>query len=136
MDAEDGNRLDTWANDMEGIDSRDIMSMVGAVLAYRLEVYSDRKSLWRRAAELGKSLDAILTRAIYHCPQAEVLWSMSVKEKLEGNVLAACEAPGRALIANLESEQIWLAAARLEAGNGKPKVAQLLMQARTVVDTE
>ncbi|KZP30993.1 hypothetical protein FIBSPDRAFT_945491 [Athelia psychrophila] len=63
-----------------------IVRKVRAVLA--LQSYPDRKSLWRRAADLEKahgqgreSLTAVLDRAVHHCPHAEVLWLMSAKEK-------------------------------------------------------
>lgn len=83
-------------------------------------------------------MDAILTRAVHHCPQAEVLWLMSAKEKwLAGDVPAAREVLEKAFVANPESEQIWLAAVKLEAENGELGVArELLIRARTVADTE
>ena len=43
----------------------------------------------------------------------------------------------RAFVKNSESEQIWLAAVKLEAENGELAVArELLVRARTVADTE
>ena len=83
-------------------------------------------------------MDAILTRAVHHCPQAEVLWLMSAKEKwLAGDVPSAREVLATAFRANPESEQIWLAAVKLEAENGELGVArELLVRARTVADTE
>ena len=63
---------------------------------------------------------------------------MSAKEKwLAGDVPAAREVLAKAFIANPESEQIWLAAVKLEAENGELGVArELLIRARTVADTE
>lgn len=63
---------------------------------------------------------------------------MSAKEKwLAGDVPAAREVLERAFVANPESEQIWLAAVKLEAENGELGVArELLVRARTVADTE
>jgi pre-mRNA-processing factor 6 len=80
-----------------------------------------------------ESLDAVLSsRAVHHCPQAEVLWLMSAKK-----VPAAREVLERAFVANPESEQIWLAAVKLEAEDGELGVAkELLVRARTVADTE
>lgn len=85
-----------------------------------------------------ESLDAILNRAVEHCPQAEVLWLMSAKEKwIAGDVPAAREVLERAFVANKESEQIWLAAVKLEAENNEIDVArELLIRARSVADTE
>ena len=63
---------------------------------------------------------------------------MWAKEKwLAGDVPAAREVLERAFVANSESEQIWLAAVKLEAENGERDVAkELLVRARTVADTE
>ena len=85
-----------------------------------------------------ESLDAILNLAVVHCAQAEVLWLMAAKEKwLAGDVPAVCEVLEQAFIANLESEQIWLAAVKLEAENGELEVVRvLLIHARTVADTQ
>ena len=88
--------------------------------------------------DYSESLDAVLSQAVHYCPQAEVLWLMSAKEKwLAGDVPAAREVLEKAFIANPESEQIWLAAVKLEAENGELGVArELLIRARTVADTE
>jgi pre-mRNA-processing factor 6 len=63
---------------------------------------------------------------------------MAAKEKwLTDDVPAARQVLERAFIANPESEEIWLAAVKLEAKNGELAVArQLLVRARTVADTE
>ena len=63
---------------------------------------------------------------------------MAAKEKwIAGDVPAAREILERAFVANKESEQIWLAAVKLEAENNELGVArQLLERARSVADTE
>jgi len=65
---------------------------------------------------------------------------MAAKEKwltLAGEGPAARQVLERAFVANPESEQIWLAAVKLEAENGELKVArELLIRARTVADTQ
>ena len=54
-----------------------------------------------------------------------------------GDVSRAREVLENAFVANPESEQIWLAAVKLEAENGELGVArELLVRARTVADTE
>lgn len=56
---------------------------------------------------------------------------------LAGDVPAAREVLVKAFDANPESEQIWLAAVKLEAENGELGVArELLVRARTVADTQ
>lgn len=63
---------------------------------------------------------------------------MWAKEKwVAGDVPAAREVLEKAFVANPESEQIWLAAVKLEAENGELGVArELLVRARTVADTQ
>jgi pre-mRNA-processing factor 6 len=63
---------------------------------------------------------------------------MWAKEKwLGGDVPAAREVLDRAFVRNSESEQIWLAAVKLEAENGELGAArELLVRARSVADTE
>lgn len=63
---------------------------------------------------------------------------MFAKEKwLAGDVPGSRSVLEQAFVANPESEQIWLAAVKLEAENGELQVAkELLGRARTVADTE
>lgn len=63
---------------------------------------------------------------------------MSAKEKwLAGDIDGARSVLEQAFDANPESEQIWLAAFKFEAQNGKWAVArELLERARTVANTE
>jgi pre-mRNA-processing factor 6 len=55
MEVEEEDRLDTWVGDVESAESRGKVGTARAILAYALKVYPDRKSLWRRAAELEKA---------------------------------------------------------------------------------
>lgn len=78
----------------------------------------------RREAQLEKahgtldSLDTVLQEAVKYCPRAEVLWLMAAKEKwLAGQVPAARDILKLAFDANPESEDIWLAAFKLEFEN-------------------
>lgn len=63
---------------------------------------------------------------------------MWAKERwLAGDVPGARGVLERAFVANSESEQIWLAAVKLEAENGEVEAArELLARARTVADTD
>lgn len=85
-----------------------------------------------------ETLEAILTQAVTYCPQAEVLWLMSAKEKwTAGDVKGARETLANAFKANPESEQIWLAAVKLEAENGEWDIVRVLLErARKASDTE
>jgi pre-mRNA-processing factor 6 len=55
MEVEEEDRLDTWVSDAESAETRGMVGTARAILAYALKVYPDRKSLWRRAAELEKA---------------------------------------------------------------------------------
>jgi len=58
-----------------------------AVYAYALTTFPSKKSIWLRAAYFEKtygtreSLEALLQRAVAHCPKSEVLWLMGAKSK-------------------------------------------------------
>jgi pre-mRNA-processing factor 6 len=162
MEVEEEDRYDTWMADAEAALARDQIGTARAILAYALKVYPNRKALWRAAADLEKahgtryvecepqafdnclhisireSLDDLLTQAVRHCPQAETLWLMLAKEKwLAGNVPGARVVLHEAFDANLESEQIWLAAVKLEVENDELVAArEILNRATTVAGTE
>jgi pre-mRNA-processing factor 6 len=63
---------------------------------------------------------------------------MAAKEKCTaGDVLSKRHVLEKAFVANPESEEIWLAAVKLEARNGELGAArELLVRARTAADTE
>lgn len=52
-----------------------------------LTIFTNQKNIWLRAAYFEKnhgqreSLEALLERAVKHCPKAEVLWLMTAKSK-------------------------------------------------------
>ncbi|KAF8483099.1 hypothetical protein F5888DRAFT_1844101 [Russula emetica] len=108
----------------------------GAVLAFALRVFPDRPDFWRRTADLEKahgtheSLDkpACACRRVLPLGGSPVQWLMWAKGKwLGGDVRAAREVLERAFVRNSESEQIWLAAVKLEAENGELAVARELL---------
>jgi pre-mRNA-processing factor 6 len=161
IDVEEEDRLDIWVGDAEAAEERGMIGTTRAILAYALKVFPDKRDLWWKAALLEKergtksvshrgrasiyrspiyreSLEAILERAVQHCPQAENLWLMWAKERwLTNDVTGARGVLEKAFVANPESEQIWLAAVKLEAENGEIDAArELLIRARTVADTD
>lgn len=58
-----------------------------AIYAHALSTFPSKKSIWLRAAYFEKnhgtrdSLEALLQRAVAHCPKSEVLWLMGAKSK-------------------------------------------------------
>ncbi|PFH46367.1 hypothetical protein AMATHDRAFT_70068 [Amanita thiersii Skay4041] len=144
MEVEEEDQYSTWLGDVETMEGKGRIATARAILAYALKVFPNRVKLWERAAYLeqshgtGESREALLQRAVEHCPQAEVLWLMWAKKKWseDGNVSAAREVLEKAFLANPESEAIWLAAVKLEAENGQYEVARaLLTRARMVAGT-
>lgn len=73
-----------------------------------------------------------MQRAVAHCPKSEVLWLMGAKSKwLAGDVPAARGILSLAFQANPNSEEIWLAAVKLESENNEyERARRLLAKAR------
>lgn len=86
------------------------------------------------AAECGacdagtfETLQAVLGKAVAACPDSVVLWLMYAKEYwLAGNVPAARTTLEAAHRHNPESEQVMLAAYKVEFENGEPERARAL----------
>lgn len=78
-----------------------------------------------------------MQRAVAHCPKAEVLWLMGAKSKwLAGDVPAARSILALAFQANPNSEEIWLAAVKLESENNEyERARRLLAKARSSAPT-
>lgn len=142
-----------------------------AVYAYALTTFPSKKSIWLRAAYFEKtygtreSLEALLQRAVAHCPKSEVLWLMGAKSKwlavskfmcktlilnrdcslfffsisfflFQGDVPAARGILSLAFQANPNSEEIWLAAVKLESENSEyERARRLLAKARASAPT-
>jgi pre-mRNA-processing factor 6 len=77
---------------------------------------------------MRESLDALLRNAVTYKPQVEVLRLMGVKEKwLVRDVPAARVILQEAYVAILNSEEIWLAAFKLEFENNESERVQMLL---------
>ena len=84
------------------------------------------------------ALEALLKQAVAYTPQAEILWLMYAKERwLDGDVPGARDILGEAFQANPDSEQIWLAAIKLEAENNEiDRARQIHIKARSLAGTD
>ncbi|XP_013148071.1 PREDICTED: pre-mRNA-processing factor 6 [Papilio polytes] len=77
----------TWMEDAEACAHSGAYECARAIYGYALSVFPSKKSIWLRAAYLEKqhgsraSLEALLQRAVAHCPKSEVLWLMGAKSK-------------------------------------------------------
>lgn len=84
-----------------------------------------------------ESLETLLQRAVAHCPKSEILWLMGAKSKwLADDVPAARGILSYAFQANPNSEDIWLAAVKLESENSEyERARRLLAKARASAPT-
>uniref|UniRef100_A0A2K5QD98 Pre-mRNA-processing factor 6 n=1 Tax=Cebus imitator TaxID=2715852 RepID=A0A2K5QD98_CEBIM len=111
---EEEDRKHTWMEDADSCVAHNALECARAIYAYALQVFPSKKSVWLRAAYFEKnhgtreSLEALLQRAVAHCPKAEVLWLMGAKSKwLAGDVTSPT---GRRRLGR--SLGWWLAASR------------------------
>ena len=106
-----------------------------ALYAHALEAFPRDDTLWLQLAFLEKAhggpaaVVATLERGIAACPHAEALWLMLAKERwLTGHdVPGARSTLQQAFAQNPESEDIWLAAVKLESEIGEKQRAQKLL---------
>lgn len=145
LDVEDEDRRDVWLEDAQSSLANGYVETARAIYSYALNVYPNKSDIWRKAADLEKghgtkdSLLSLLERAVNSCPHSEILWLMAAKECWQSNndVDGARKILGDAFEANPESEQVWLAAVKLESENGQIEAAkQLMKRARDVAGTE
>lgn len=136
LEVEEEDRRNVWVEDAETALRDGFVETARSILAYTLRFYPDRASIWRIASELEKnhgnkeSLENLLEKAVTNCPKAEILWLMYAKEKWQSDndIPAAREILSRAFDNNMGSEEISLAAAKLEAENGEKDAARKLLE--------
>ncbi|XP_006882247.1 PREDICTED: pre-mRNA-processing factor 6-like [Elephantulus edwardii] len=138
---EEEDRKHTWMEDADSCVAHSALECARAIYAYALQVFPSKKSVWLQPAYFEKnhgtreSLEALLQRAVAHCPKAEVLWLMGAKW-LAGDVPAARSILALAFQANPNSEEIWLAAVKLESENNEyERARRLLAKARSSAPT-
>ena len=124
----------TFKADAEECARRGSLHTARAIYAVACERFPGKKSVWVGAANLEKrakdpeAMDAVLRRAVTHCPRAEILWLMAAKERwTQGDVPGARDVLEEAFAANPDSEDIWLAAFKLEFENREPERARALL---------
>lgn len=121
-----------------------------------------RAAYFEKTYGTRESLESLLQRAVAHCPKSEVLWLMGAKSKwlavskilkkkknfyenifiinikffFKGDVPAARGILSLAFQANPNSEEIWLAAVKLESENSEyERARRLLAKARASAPT-
>jgi len=130
---DDEDRKRTWVAHAEECKKHGLIEIACAIY-HMLTVFLTKKSIWIKAAQLEKShgtresLCALLKKAINYNPRAEVLCLMAAKEKwLAGNVPDGRAIRQEAYVAIPNSEEIWLAAFKLEFENNEPERARMLL---------
>ncbi|KAJ1029241.1 hypothetical protein NDA18_002566 [Ustilago nuda] len=144
LDIEEQDRSAVWLEDAQSALQRGCVETSRSILAYTLNIFPHRPAIWTQAAMLEKQhgtppkLEALLESAVSHCPKAEQLWLMYAGEKADaGDIGGARSVLIRAFDANIGSEKISLAAAKLESENGQLIAAgKLLERARVEVGSE
>lgn len=134
----------TWKNDAQRFEANGSIETTRAIFAHLLAKYPRRRQIWELAAAFerrrgdSQSLDALLQRAVKHCPQAEILWLMWAKERwTSGSVEGARQILTQAFAANTDSEDIWIAAVKLEVETKEfARARGLLAKARQRAGTD
>eukprot|EP00892_Ulva_mutabilis_P011693 jgi/Ulvmu1/8897/UM049_0079.1 len=127
------DRKDTYHRDAAEAADRGCVETARAILEHACEAFPSSETTWRAAADLEKrlgtfeTLQAVLGKSVEACPDSVVLWLMFAKEYwLAGNVPAARTTLEAAHRHNPESEQVMLAAYKVEFENGEPERARAL----------
>ena len=128
------DRENTWVADAEEAARAGATETARAIFAHALATFPARKTIWRKAATLEKKRGDVSTcvdllrRGTTFCPQDTYLWLMWAKETwLSGDVDGAREVLDGAFHANPESEDVFLAAYKLEAENGETERARMIL---------
>lgn len=144
LDVDEEDQLDSWMDDADGAIEHQRPECARAIFAYALKVYPQESATWRKAAIFEKDLSQsdnffeVLQKGVKACPDAEVLWLMYAKQKwLTGDLPAARAILATSFEYNPNSEDIWLAAVKLETENNEnEKAKQYLARARREAGTE
>ena len=129
------NQIDQWTEDAESCVSHEAYECARAIYAHALSKYPTNKNIWLATAYFEhshgtrESLEALLTKGVAHCPRAEVLYLMLAKSKwLAGDIPSARSILALAFKSNPNSEEIWLAAVKLENENNEYERARHILE--------
>jgi pre-mRNA-processing factor 6 len=143
LNLEEEDMKHTWFEDADECIKRGSIHTARFIFWHAVETFPHKKSIWRRAAFFEKehgtteALFDILRRAVKANASNVVLWLLWAKETwIHGDITGAKEVLHHAFEANEGSEQIWLAAIKLEMETQQYKKAQeLLSDARKRANT-
>ena len=72
-----------------------------------------------------EAFESTLEQAVANCPRVETLWLMLAKSKwMAGDITGSRSTLSKAFQANPNSEEIWLAAVKLESENSEDQRAR------------
>lgn len=133
---EAADRIPTWSADADEYLKKGHVETARAILVHAVGLFPQEVDLWVQSAQLEKdqggsegAVDLVLSRAVAACPQAITLWLMGAKERwLRGDLDGAREVLGMAYEANPDSEEVQLAAFKLEFSSREYERARLLLQ--------
>ena len=66
LGVEEEDRLDVWMDDAQAMLQKGMVETARAIYAYTLNVYPNKQSVWRKAAELEKSHGSRLVCSFFH----------------------------------------------------------------------
>jgi len=144
LGVEELDRKLTWTNDMTTFEAKGAYGVARAIAAHLCNTFPEKKSVWLKAAQLEKAHatpeehEALLRRAVTHVPHCDLLWLMLAKHRWSvcNDVAGAREVLQQAFDANKNSEEIWLAAVKLEfESNEYERARKLLAKAREAANT-
>lgn len=136
---EESNKKHTWIKDAEEATREGFLSVARAIYSKAVSEFPNKAGLWRRFAMFEKkygSSDAfieVLKKAVVHRSEVEEFWLMCAKEiwVTKNDVDGARSILLEAASANPDSDNIWLAAVKLEFESGEyDKARELLEKAR------
>uniref|UniRef100_A0A803KDQ0 Pre-mRNA-processing factor 6 n=1 Tax=Xenopus tropicalis TaxID=8364 RepID=A0A803KDQ0_XENTR len=141
---EEEDRKHTWMEDADSCVAHSALECARAIYAHSLQVFPSKKSVWLRAAyfeknhvllwgshclqmgaasyklsadhvsPLRESLEALLQRAVAHCPKAEVFMKSVKLEWVLGNIEAAQDLCEEALRHYEDFPKLWMMKGQIE----------------------
>jgi len=140
LDVEPEDRAATWSADARDAARAGRGSTARALWEVAVEEFPDRADLWRGAADLereealggtAENEEELLAKACAHLPREPDLWLRRARSawRRRGDLAAARAILEEASEAAPDCEDVYLAAARLEMGAGRPGVARRILEA-------
>merc|ERR1712226_1018139 len=137
MGVEKQDRRRTWLDDADSFISNNHWECARAVydVCLKTDHLKAKKGVWEKAVDLERkhgdsnSLMDLLVRATEAVPKTRLFWLMRAKECWNnGDIDGARGVLETAFTANRDSEEIWLAAVKLEYENERLEDARRLLE--------